>query len=124
MATLVSYHTSRAVGKADMNGGWSQRPRAWRFVVLRFTFGETLPFTPEQTEMVAQDHVNCLNRLRSCDVDEELLMDRVGGQRALSKFMIEATARPGSTPTRRGTCSPHWGIESVAPSTERSAHDS
>ena len=44
--------------------------------------------------MVAQDHVNCLYRLRSCDIDEDVLMDRVGGQRALSKFMIEADRAP------------------------------
>ena len=44
--------------------------------------------------MVAQDHVNCLYRLRYCDIDEDVLMDRVGGQRALSKFMIEADRAP------------------------------
>ena len=72
MPTLISYHTDRAVAQADVNGGWSQRPRAWRFVVLRFTPGATLAFTPEQTEMVAQDHVNCLYRLRSCEVEESV----------------------------------------------------
>jgi hypothetical protein len=94
MPTLLSYHTDRAVAQADVNGGWSQRPRAWRFVVLRFTPGATLEFTAEETEMVAQDHVNCLYRLRSCDVDESVLFDRVGGQLALAKFMIEAERAP------------------------------
>ena len=42
MPTLLSYYTDRAVAQADVNGGWRQRPRAWRFVVLRFTPGETL----------------------------------------------------------------------------------
>ena len=65
MPTLISYHTDRAVAQADVNGGWKQRPRAWRFVVLRFTPGSTLAFTAEQNEMLAQDHVNCLCRLRS-----------------------------------------------------------
>ena len=78
MPSLLSYYTDRAVAQADVNGGWNQRPRAWRFVVLRFTPGETLAFTAEQNEMVAQDHVNCLYRLRSCDVDENVLLDRVG----------------------------------------------
>jgi hypothetical protein len=64
-------------------------------VVLRFTPGETLAFTPEQNEMVAQDHVNCLYRLRSCEVDESVLFDRVHGQLALAKFMIEADRAPG-----------------------------
>jgi hypothetical protein len=95
MASLLSYHTNRAVAQADVTGGWNQRPRAWRFVVLRFTPGATLSFTPEQNEMVAQDHVNCLYRLRQGDVEEAVLIDRVGGQRSLSKFMIEADRAVG-----------------------------
>jgi hypothetical protein len=95
MPTLLSYHTDRAVAQADVNGGWNQRPRAWRFVVLRFRPGATLAFTSEQTEMVAQDHVNCLYRLRSCDVEESVLLDRVDGQLAMAKFMIEADRAPG-----------------------------
>jgi hypothetical protein len=93
--SLLSYHTSRAVAQADVTGGWNQRPGAWRFVVLRFTPGETLAFTPEQNEMVAQDHVNCLYRLRQGDVDEHVLLDRVDRQLALAKFMIEADRAPG-----------------------------
>ena len=95
MPTLISYHTDRAVAQADVNGGWSQRPRAWRFVVLRFTLGATLAFTPEQTETVAQDHVNCLYRLRSCEVEEHVMVDRVDRQLALAKFMIEADRASG-----------------------------
>ena len=95
MPSLLSYHTDRAVAQADVNGGWNQRPRAWRFVVLRFTPGETLAFSAEQNEMVAQDHVNCLYRLRSCDVEEDVLLDRVDGQLALAKFIIEADRAPG-----------------------------
>ena len=95
MPTLISYHTDRAVAQADVNGGWSQRPRAWRFVVLRFTPGATLAFTPEQTETVAQDHVNCLYRLRSCEVEEHVMVDRVDRQLALAKFMIEADRASG-----------------------------
>jgi hypothetical protein len=95
MPSLLSYHTNRAVAQADVTGGWNQRPRAWRFVVLRFTPGETLALTPEQTEMVAQDHVNCLYRLRQGDVHEDVLLDRVDRQLALAKFMIEADCTPG-----------------------------
>ncbi len=95
MPTLISYHTDRAVAQADVNGGWNQRPRAWRFVVLRFTPGATLAFSAHQNEMVARDHVNCLYRLRSCDVDEEVLFDRLDGQLALTKFIIEADRAPG-----------------------------
>jgi hypothetical protein len=95
MPSLLSYHTDRAVAQADVTGGWNQRPRAWRFVVLRFTPGETLAFTPEQNEMVARDHVNCLYRLRQGDVDEHVLLDRVDGQLAMAKFMIEADRAVG-----------------------------
>lgn len=94
MPSLLSYHTNRAVAQADANGGWNQRPRAWRFVVLRFTPGETLAFTADQNEMVAQDHVNCLYRLRSCEVEESVRLDRLEGQLTLSKFMIEADRHP------------------------------
>ena len=93
--SLLSYHTNRAVAQADVTGGWNQRPRAWRFVVLRFTPGATLAFTPEQNEMVAQDHVNCLYRLRQGDVDEHVLLDRVDRQLALAKFMLEADRAAG-----------------------------
>ncbi len=95
MPTLISYHTDRAVAQADVNGGWNQRPRAWRFVVLRFTPGATLAFSADQNEMVARDHVNCLYRLRSSDVEEEVLFDRLDGQLALTKFIIEADRAPG-----------------------------
>jgi hypothetical protein len=96
MPSLLSYHTNRAVAQADVTGGWNQRPRAWRFVVLRFTPGATLAFTPDQNEMVAQDHVNCLYRLRQGDVDEHVLLDRVDRQRTLAKFMIEADRAVGA----------------------------
>lgn len=98
MPSLLSYYTDRAVAQADVNGGWKQRPCAWRFVVLRFAAGETLAFTPEQNEMVAQDHVNCLYRLRSCEVQESVLLDRLAGQLTLSKFMIEADRHPAVDP--------------------------
>ena len=114
MPSLLSYYTDRAVAQADVNGGWKQRPRAWRFVVLRFRPGETLAFTAEQNEMVAQDHVNCLYRLRSCDVDESVLLDRVDGQLALAKFMLEADRAPGVDADGHGTRSARSRIVSRA----------
>jgi hypothetical protein len=95
MPSLLSYHTDRAVAQADVNGSFQQRPRAWRFAVVRTAPGEALAFSPEQGEMVAQDHVNCLYRLRSCEAEETVLLDRLGGQTALAKFMLEAD-RPAS----------------------------
>jgi hypothetical protein len=94
MQGLHSYHTNRAIAQADISGGWARRPRAWRFVVLRFAPGAALAFTEEQNEMVASDHVNCLYRLRHCDVDETVLMDPIGSRLGSAKFLIEADRAP------------------------------
>jgi len=80
MPALISYHVNRAVAQADGAGGWAQRPRAWRFVVLRFDPGEVLAFSDDENEMVAQ---------------ETVLIDRRDGQLALAKFLIEADRAPG-----------------------------
>jgi len=98
MPALVSYDIDRALAQADVTGRWFQRPHAWRFVVLRFVAGEALAFTPEQNEMVAQDQVNCLYRLRHCDVEETVRLDRLGGQLTLAKFMLEADRPPSVDP--------------------------
>jgi hypothetical protein len=98
MPSLLSYHTNRVLAEADVTGGWDQRPRAWRFNMLRFAPGEALAFSPEQNEMVAQDHVNCLYRLRHCDVEETVLLDRLGGQTALAKFLLEADRPAAAEP--------------------------
>src|SRR3954453_13809514 len=100
MPSLLSYHTNRAVAQADITGGWNQRPRAWRFAGGRFAPGESLAFSPEQSEMVAQDQVNCLYRLRSCEAEETVVFDRVGGQTALAKFMLEADRPPTVEPAQ------------------------
>jgi hypothetical protein len=63
-------------------------------VFLRFAPGATLDFSSAENEMVAQDHVNCLYRLRHCDVEESKLFDRLDGQLALAKFVIEADRPP------------------------------
>lgn len=99
MAALRSYHVNLVLAQADVTGGWAQRPRAWRFVVLRFEPGQTLGFTPEQNEMVAQDHVNCLYRLRHCELEEAVLIDRLDGQLSMSKFLIEADRVPDVDPS-------------------------
>jgi hypothetical protein len=67
-------------------------------VLLRFAPGAALVFTPEQNETVAQDHVNCLYRLRHSDVEESVLLDRLEGQLALAKFVIEADRPADVTP--------------------------
>lgn len=89
MDGMLSYHVGRAIAQADAAGGFEQRPHAWRFVTLRFAEDRTLAFTPEQLEMVSRDHVNCLYRLRSHVVAEEVLLDRLRGQTATAKFVFD-----------------------------------
>jgi len=116
MPALLSYHTDLAVAQADINGGFHQRPRAWRFAVLRFAPGEGLVFSPEQAEMVAQDQVNCLYRLRSCAAEETVLLDRLGGaQTALSKFMLEAERPASEAPQRSASAEAPSGRPAKVP---------
>jgi hypothetical protein len=89
MPGMLSYHIGRATAQADIAGGFAQKPRAWRFVILRFLPEHTLAFTPEQAEMVFQDHVNCLYRLQSSDVEETVVFERVDGQLSSAKFLFE-----------------------------------
>jgi hypothetical protein len=100
MPSLLSYHANRVMAQADVNGGWGQHPRAWRFNMLRFAAGQALAFSPEQNEMVARDHVNCLYRLRHCEVEESVLLDRLGGQTATAKFLLEADRAASVDPDR------------------------
>ena len=59
-----------------------------------------LVLTHEPHLLVAQDHVNCLFRLRHCEVEEVVLLDRIGGQTALAKFLLEAD-RPAAVEPER-----------------------
>jgi hypothetical protein len=96
MTGLQSYHVNRALSQADIGGGWAQRPRAWRFAIVRFDPGAVLDFSPEQAELVAQDHVSCLYRLRHCSLEEKVLLDRRSAEQlTLAKFMIEADRAAG-----------------------------
>ena len=98
MPHVLSYHTNRAEAEYDLAGGWGQRPRAFRFVILRFAPGRSLEFPPDVRERVAQDHRLFLRELRGFAVDEEVLVDRLDGQTALVKYLFEyervAEARP------------------------------
>jgi hypothetical protein len=89
MPQVLSYHTNRAEAERDLSGGWAQRPRAFRFVILRFLPGRTLGFPPEVRARIAEDHRNFLREYRGFSVDEQVLVDRVAGQTALVKYLIE-----------------------------------
>ena len=95
MDGFASYHVNRAVAQADVAGGFAQRPRAWRFVILRLVPGTTLSFTPQQLETIFHDHVNCLYRLRQFEVDERIALDaRHPNSLGLAKFLVEAACAP------------------------------
>ncbi len=93
-----SYHTNRVLAQHDLNGDWQQRPTAWRFVILRFEPGRGLELTQDEQQTIARDHPNCLRNLRSCPVEEEVLLDEVRGQTALDKYLVELDRRPESPP--------------------------
>ncbi len=56
MPQVLSYDTNRAVAEWDIAGVWHQRPRAFRFVMLRFEPGRSLEFPPSARARVAEDH--------------------------------------------------------------------
>lgn len=89
MPHVLSYHTNRADAEYDLAGGWEQRPRAFRFVILRFAPGHGLEFPPEVRAQVAEDHRQFLRELRGFAVEEEVILDRLTGQTALVKYLFE-----------------------------------
>lgn len=98
MDQVVSYHTARATAELDLGGGWQQRPRAFRYIAMRFLPGRTLELSDELHERLVQDHRSCLRDLRSFRVREQVLHDRLSGQVGLSKHVIELGRRPGTSP--------------------------
>ena len=89
MPHVLAYHTNRARAELDLAGGWAQRPRAYRFVILRFQAGRALEFPPEIRAEIAEDHRNFLREFRGFAVDEDVVVDRLSGQTALVKYLAE-----------------------------------
>ena len=101
MPHVLSYHTNRADAEFDLAGGWNQRPRAFRFVVLRFVPGHSLGFSQRTRDRLSEDHRIFLRELRSFMVDEQVLVDRLSGQTALVKYLFEYE-RPADSPASAG----------------------
>lgn len=94
---VVSYATDRVLAERDPAGGWGQRPRAFRFISMRYRPGSHLDLPPELRERVVQDHRNCLRELRSFRVREHVLVDRLRGGTGLAKLVVELDRRPGTS---------------------------
>ncbi|MFD7407818.1 hypothetical protein ACFV7R_35335 [Streptomyces sp. NPDC059866] len=98
MDQVVSYHIARAVAEYDLAGGWEQRPRAFRFIVMRFLPGRGLELPDRLRELVVEDHRNFLRDLRPFRVREEVVLDRMSGQTALEKYVFELDRPDGADP--------------------------
>jgi hypothetical protein len=96
MPHVLSYHINRADAAFDLNGGWAQRPAAFRFMILRFEPGRSLEFPPDVRVRIAEDHRNFLRELRGFAVAEDVLVDRLNGQTALVKYLAEYERPDGS----------------------------
>lgn len=94
---VLTYHTNRVLRQYDLRAAWNQRPTAWRFVLLTFEPGRGLELDGDTAELIARDHPNCLRNLRSCPVEETLLLDRRCGQTSLQKYLVELDRAPGVT---------------------------
>jgi len=89
MPQVMSYHISRAEAEFDLNGRWNQRPRAFRFIVMRFQPGRSLEAPDALRRAIVQDHRTFLRELRAFHVLEETVVDRLAGQTALQKYVFE-----------------------------------
>jgi hypothetical protein len=96
---VVSYHINRATAEYDLVGDWRQRPRAFRFIVLRTVSGP-LHMPPERAAVLAEDHRNFLRDLRNFPVEEQVVVDELRGQTALVKYLFEFDRRPDSDPAQ------------------------
>jgi len=97
MDDVVSYHVNRATAEFDLVGDWRQRPRAFRFIVIRTRSGP-LRMAPELAAVLAEDHRGFLRELRNFPVEEQVVVDELRGQTALVKYLFEFDRPPGTHP--------------------------
>jgi hypothetical protein len=94
-ASITSYSAIRALRQLDANGDWEARASAWRFATQRFEpIAGTTAFDPRVRQRLARDHVNCLYDLRRCEVDEEIVLDKMRGQVSFASYLIELDRLP------------------------------
>jgi hypothetical protein len=95
---LIGYHANRAIAQFDLNGRFEQRPEAWRFVITRWEAhdgeeGHTVAFMSETVRnLFYADRPNCIGSVAASDVEEAVLIDRMSGQTALTKYLFRYAA--------------------------------
>jgi hypothetical protein len=95
---ITTYSVIRAARQLDANGGWDANVSAWRFATQRFApAAATTAFDPRVRERLARDHVNCLYQLRRCEVDEEIVLDRMRGQVSFASYLVELDRLPSAS---------------------------
>lgn len=94
--TVTTYVINRAMREYSVAGAFNQKPRAWRWVVNQLGGDEFLP--EHMVPLIWRDHRNTLKNIRSCTVAERVVADRLSGQTALQKFLVEYDRAPGQSP--------------------------
>jgi hypothetical protein len=83
---LTYYITNRAVAMYDVNGGFSQLPRRWRFNLREFEGGWLAEWA---APLLWRDHTNCLRAATSGVVEPTTLLDRLNGQTNTAAYFFE-----------------------------------
>jgi hypothetical protein len=102
--TIRRYSTWRVQAQYDAAGGFNLAPRAWRFATQLFhdpaaSTGEAATTFPAIVcDTLAEDHRNCLSRLRRFDVEDRTLLDLFVDQRTGQGYVFEYERRDGEDP--------------------------
>jgi hypothetical protein len=86
----VAYTTVKVLRQYDDNGGWGHRLESWRYIITEST---RKPLPPPSTG-ARREADNCIRNLRSCEVREEVLLDRNSGQSNRVHYLFEYDRAP------------------------------
>jgi hypothetical protein len=98
----VAYSTLRARRQLDIAGGFYDATKAWRFIV--FLEDPSVPArepTPAQRRLrrlLTDDNPLVIGESIRCEVEEEVLVDRLSGQTSFVKALLEFDRHPGRSP--------------------------
>jgi hypothetical protein len=94
---VLAYHSNRALGQFELTGGFSEDPDIWRFVVTRWDSSHDGEHSvgwldPRIRDLFFVDRRNGIGRVSSCEVDEQIVVDRRSGQLTSAKYIIQFTS--------------------------------